>query len=138
MTLDERIQSEFAASREIQGPHPGDGAAEQFHAAQLFRHQARALEEAMINAIKHGNKLDVSKHVHIKVKVGPRVAEIMIEDEGPGFVRHEVPDPTAIENLEKCSGRGIMLIEAYMNDVEWTNKGRRLKMCKRNGEEAGR
>ena len=96
-----------------------------------------ALEEAMINAIKHGNKLDPAKNVHVEAKVTPKVAEIIIEDEGPGFERSEVPDPTLEENLEKCSGRGILLIESYMNQVEWSHKGRRLRMIKRNGEEPG-
>lgn len=96
-----------------------------------------ALEEAMINAIKHGNKQDKSKNVHVEAKVTPKVAEIIIEDEGPGFDRSSVPDPTLEENLEKCSGRGILLIESYMNLVEWSHHGRRLRMIKRNGEEPG-
>jgi serine/threonine-protein kinase RsbW len=91
-----------------------------------------ALEEALINAIKHGNKLDKSKKVHIQARIDPKKAEITIEDEGPGFVREEVPDPTAEENLCKCSGRGILLIESYMNDVEYSKQGRRLKMVKYN------
>jgi len=96
-----------------------------------------ALEEAMINAIKHGNKLDPTKSVHIHAKVTPKVAEITIEDEGPGFDRAAVPDPTLEENREKCSGRGILLIESYMNSVKWSHNGRRLRMVKRNGEEPG-
>jgi serine/threonine-protein kinase RsbW len=91
-----------------------------------------ALEEAMVNAVKHGNKLDPTKKVHVEALVGPSQTEIIIEDEGPGFHRSDVPDPTAIENLEKCSGRGILLIEAYMTTAEWTNNGRRLHMTKRN------
>src|SRR3954462_9407350 len=53
-----------------------------------------ALEEALINAIKHGNKLDKSKRVQVEWRVTPQVAEIEIEDEGPGFDRSNVPDPT--------------------------------------------
>jgi serine/threonine-protein kinase RsbW len=97
-----------------------------------------SLEEAVINAMKHGNKLDPAKNIHIEARVNPVEAEITIEDEGPGFDRRSVPDPTAEENLEKCSGRGILLIEAYMNSVEWSREGRRLRMVKRNGEEPGR
>jgi serine/threonine-protein kinase RsbW len=67
----------------------------------------------------------------------PARAEIIIEDEGPGFDRKGVPDPTSDENLEKCSGRGILLIESYMDEVKWTNRGRRLKMVKRNVEDPG-
>ena len=47
-----------------------------------------------------------------------------------------MPDPTLQENLEKCSGRGILLMEAYMNRVEWTNGGRRVRMVKKNEADA--
>lgn len=90
------------------------------------------LEEGLINAVKHGNKLDPSKHVRIEANISAEQAEICIEDEGPGFDRTCVPDPTATENIEKCSGRGILLIEAYMNQVEWSKGGRRLRMVKVN------
>src|SRR5438477_4314978 len=70
-----------------------------------------SLEEAMVNAIKHGNRLDASKTVHIEADISATRVRIKIEDQGPGFSRHDVPDPTSDENLEKCSGRGILLIE---------------------------
>jgi serine/threonine-protein kinase RsbW len=91
-----------------------------------------AVEEALVNAIKHGNKLDPGKHVIIEAAISPRQAEISIEDEGPGFDRGLVPDPLADENLEKPSGRGILLIESYMNQVKWDHGGRRVRMVKMN------
>jgi serine/threonine-protein kinase RsbW len=91
-----------------------------------------ALEEALINAIKHGNKEDPAKTVKVEAKISHERAEIMIEDEGGGFERCNVPDPRLDENLEKCSGRGILLIEFYMNEAKWTNGGRRLRMVKKN------
>jgi len=91
-----------------------------------------ALEEAIINAIKHGNKLSKKKRVHVEWTVTPEAAEIIIEDEGPGFDRTHVPDPTRDGNLEKLTGRGILLIEAYMNDVEWSKGGRRVRLFKKN------
>jgi len=90
-----------------------------------------AVEEAIINAIKHGNKLDKRKQVHVEWRITPAAAEIIIEDEGPGFERQHVPDPTHMGNLEKLTGRGILLIESYMTDVEWSKGGRRLRMVKR-------
>jgi anti-sigma regulatory factor (Ser/Thr protein kinase) len=57
---------------------------------------------------------------------------IIIEDEGAGFDRSLIPDPLADENLEKCSGRGILLIESYMTEAKWTKGGRRLRMVMRN------
>ena len=91
-----------------------------------------ALEEALVNAIKHGNKLDPNKKVRVEAKVTPQRVEIEVEDQGPGFDRACVPDPTAEENLCKCSGRGILLIEAYMNSVEWSRGGRRVRMIRYN------
>ncbi len=95
-----------------------------------------ALEEALVNAIRHGNKRDPKKKIHIEARVTPKRAEIIIEDEGPGFRRTDVPDPTAAENLCKCSGRGILLMENFMDEVRWSRGGRRVKMVKKN--ESGR
>ncbi len=91
-----------------------------------------ALEEALINAIKHGNKGDATKRVHVEYRVTADRLEVSVEDEGPGFERAAVPDPTLEENIEKCSGRGILLIEAYMTSVGWSHGGRRMTMVKVN------
>jgi serine/threonine-protein kinase RsbW len=91
-----------------------------------------ALEEAIINAIKHGNKLDQTKHVHVEWKITPEFAEIIIEDEGPGFNRDAVPNPTEDSNLEKLTGRGILLIETYMSNVEYSKGGRRVRLVRYN------
>ena len=98
-----------------------------------FNHNAMfaiklALEEALINAIKHGNHQDPHKKVKLSATLAPSEIEIIIEDEGSGFDRNGVPDPRVEENLEKCSGRGIFLIESYMSEVEWSRGGRRLRM----------
>jgi serine/threonine-protein kinase RsbW len=90
-----------------------------------------ALEEALINAIKHGNKLDPAKSVRINASISPQMVEIDVEDEGAGFTRSSVPDPTLEENLEKTSGRGILLIESYMTHAEWSKNGRKLHMTKK-------
>jgi serine/threonine-protein kinase RsbW len=95
-----------------------------------------ALEESLMNAIKHGNKSDAKKKIHVEYKVSDQQVDIAVEDEGPGFAREGVPDPTLDENIEKCSGRGILLIEAYMTNVHWTRGGRRVHMTfvKKQGE----
>jgi serine/threonine-protein kinase RsbW len=92
-----------------------------------------ALEEAMVNAIKHGNRLDPAKKVKVESRVTPKRAEIIIEDEGPGFDRSSIPDPTHDDNLHKPSGRGILLIETYMDAAQWSHGGRKLRMVKENG-----
>lgn len=91
-----------------------------------------SLEEAMINAIKHGNRQDPNKRVHVEWSVTPERTEIVIEDEGPGFERTNVPDPTDDANLEKLTGRGILLMEAYMTRVEFSRGGRRVRLIKDN------
>lgn len=91
-----------------------------------------ALEEAIVNAIKHGNQLDPAKKVIIEAKVTPDETRLTVEDEGPGFNRESVPDPRDPENLLKASGRGILLIETYMHEVAWSNRGRRITMLRRN------
>ena len=91
-----------------------------------------ALEESLINAIKHGNKLDRTKQVHVEWKITPQFAEIIIEDEGPGFDRDTVPNPTEEDNLEKLTGRGLLLNESYMDSVEYSKGGRRVKLMKKN------
>ena len=125
------ITSNDSASRDVQNKILSDVSKRGFNTDAVFAIKL-ALEEAMRNAIKHGNCFDSKKKVHIHAVVTPRQAEIVIEDEGPGFTRSRVPDPTLPENLEKCGGRGIHLIEAYMNSVEWSQGGRRIRMIKRN------
>lgn len=94
-----------------------------------------ALDEAMVNAIKHGNKLDARKLVLIEVKVTADRVDISIEDQGTGFDRKGVPDPTHEDNLHRPSGRGILLIESYMNSARWDRGGRRLRMVRCNEED---
>jgi serine/threonine-protein kinase RsbW len=127
------IPSDFAAAREVQKAILDEVDRHGFSGQAAFAIKL-ALEEALINAVKHGNKFDPEKKVEVAANVTAQQAEIIIEDEGPGFEKCDVPDPTLEENLEKCSGRGILLIEAYMNSAEWSNKGRRLRMIKKNEE----
>jgi serine/threonine-protein kinase RsbW len=91
-----------------------------------------SLEEGLINAVKHGNKLDSSKTVHVEAKVTKKSTEIVIEDQGNGFKRADVPDPCCKENLLKPSGRGILLMEAYMDKIVYSRGGRRVRMVKKN------
>src|SRR5205823_2808443 len=125
------IPSSFSATREVQKRILHAIAAGGFGTESAFAVKL-ALEEGFNNAVRHGNKLDPKKKVHVEYKVTPKQAEIVIEDEGGGFDRCCVPDPTLEENLTKCSGRGILLIEAYMTKVQFSKGGRRLKMVRKN------
>jgi serine/threonine-protein kinase RsbW len=89
-----------------------------------------ALEEAMVNAIKHGNNMDRTKKVQISYRVRKERFDISIADEGPGFDPLDVPDPTAVENLERPCGRGLMLMRHYMTSVEFGQSGNVVRMCK--------
>ncbi len=71
-----------------------------------------ALEETMSNAIRHGNKEDPAKQVHVKCRMSPLVFWVQISDEGQGFAPAEVPDCCAAENLEVPGGRGLALVRA--------------------------
>jgi len=125
------IPSDFHEGRAIQKRIMEEVEAHRFNEDAVFAIKL-ALEEGLINAIKHGNKLDRTKKVRIQCRVTDHEAEITIEDEGPGFDRSTVPDPTTEENLERLHGRGILLMEAYMHIIEWSNRGRRVRMVRRN------
>ena len=90
-----------------------------------------ALEEAWVNAIKHGNGLDPDKTVRVNCLIEDDLLRVEIEDQGPGFNMGEVPDPTAEENLERPCGRGIMLIKSFMTNVEYNAKGNRVVLEKK-------
>jgi serine/threonine-protein kinase RsbW len=89
-----------------------------------------ALEESMTNAIRHGNRLDVDKQVHVVCKASPERFWLKVRDEGPGFVPDKVPDCTADENLCCSGGRGLALIKAYMTHVEYNDCGNCVTMEK--------
>ncbi len=88
-----------------------------------------ALHEAITNAFEHGHeKLPPETPIRVEYNISSPEASFSIEDQGPGFVPAEVRDPTLDENLEIPSGRGIMLIRAYMTDVSFNTKGNRITM----------
>jgi CheY-like chemotaxis protein len=90
-----------------------------------------ALDEAFVNAVKHGNRSDPSKLVRITAELSPKEARFTIEDEGEGFNVQEIPDPRDPENLFKTSGRGVLLIYNIMDEVAYNARGNRLTMVKR-------
>jgi serine/threonine-protein kinase RsbW len=90
-----------------------------------------ALDEAFVNAVKHGNKNDLSKLVKITAELSPKEASFTVEDEGEGFDIREIPNPCDPENLFRTSGRGVLLIYNIMDEVEYNAQGNRVKMVKR-------
>lgn len=90
-----------------------------------------AAEEAIVNAIVHGNKLDPAKTVHVECEISPEVARIAIADEGAGFDPGSVPDCTVEERLEAPSGRGVMLMKSFMTSIDYNAKGNAVVLLKR-------
>jgi len=89
-----------------------------------------ALEEALSNAIRHGNKDNPKLHVTINCTVDDEMATIKICDQGKGFKPDGLPDPTAKENLAQPHGRGVMLIQAYMTNVHFNKTGNCVTLIK--------
>jgi len=89
-----------------------------------------ALEEAFLNAVKHGNKMDSSKDVKIEYSVDFDKVEISLTDEGDGFEPASVADPRYGEDLYKPGGRGLLLMNSYMDVVKFNERGNSLYMVR--------
>jgi serine/threonine-protein kinase RsbW len=93
-----------------------------------------ALREAVTNAVIHGNKRDETKHVVVTLSNSPGSLEIVVRDRGEGFEPADVADPTDPQNLLKGSGRGILFMRTFMDEVEWLEHdegGTVVRMTKR-------
>jgi serine/threonine-protein kinase RsbW len=95
-----------------------------------------AMEEAIVNAIKHGNRHDTDKNVRVECRLSPSRFWIQITDEGPGFNPEAVPDCTQEEYIERDCGRGIMLMRCFMTHVEYNQSGNTVVMEKHRNAEA--
>jgi len=95
-----------------------------------------ALEEALVNAIRHGNRHVPDGQVDFRWSVDGHEARFDVRDQGEGFDPEAVPDPTDDDNLEIPSGRGIMLMKAYMSEVEYRDPGNHLAMVYRKSRDA--
>ncbi len=105
----------------------GDGYAEE----DLFALRL-SLEEALSNAILHGNVRDVTKKINVRYHIGSDRVDVYVADEGAGFDPAQIPDPTLAENLERPNGRGIMLMRTYLNLVEYNKVGNVVHLVKLN------
>lgn len=129
LTLPSRIESVDQAALEAERFAESAGLDEEFRSAIDM-----AVRESVANAVKHGNKFDETKQVEIKFSKLPEGFEVIVRDFGPGFDVDEIPDPTDPDNLLKASGRGILFMRAFMDEVEWSNHesgGLVVKMLKK-------
>jgi serine/threonine-protein kinase RsbW len=92
-----------------------------------------ALEEALVNAVKHGNQGDPSKQVRVRYRVTAEEVLAEVEDEGPGFDPTAVVSPLSPEGLERPSGRGLLLMYHYLSSVSYNERGNIVTLCKRRG-----
>ena len=77
-----------------------------------------AIRECMVNAVVHGNRYSKNKKVHLDIERTKESLIIVIGDEGQGFDINSLPDPLAPENLLRQSGRGLLLIRAFMDEFD--------------------
>ncbi len=93
-----------------------------------------AVRESVANAVNHGNNFDETKQVELTFSKSAIGFEISVRDFGAGFAPDEIPDPTNPVNLLKASGRGILFMRSFMDEVEWFNHdsgGMVVKMFKK-------
>jgi serine/threonine-protein kinase RsbW len=89
-----------------------------------------ALEEALVNSIKHGHRNDPTKRVELRWRIDREHVFLQIEDEGEGFDPRRIPDPTAEDNLERSHGRGLFLMRSYMTRMSYNQRGNCLTLWK--------
>jgi serine/threonine-protein kinase RsbW len=87
-----------------------------------------AMEEAIVNGFKHGNKEQPGSTVRVQWEATPDEVTVSVEDSGPGFSPDQVPDPTEPDRLEIPSGRGLMLMRAYMTRIWHNERGNQVTM----------
>lgn len=91
-----------------------------------------AMEEAIVNAVKHGNKQDPARNVVIEYDLSPEKIDIRVTDQGRGFNPNGLADPRFGDNIYKTDGRGVLLIRSYMDTVEYNQPGNSVRMVKFN------
>ena len=96
-----------------------------------------ALEEALINAVKHGNNMNPDKEVKVEYTIMPDKIDVSVTDQGRGFNSERVPDPRLDENLYKTNGRGLFLIRSYMDRIEFNEAGNCIRMIRHKGSRSG-
>jgi serine/threonine-protein kinase RsbW len=93
-----------------------------------FANMMTCLNEAFVNAVVHGNKLDPQKKVIINAEVEGKKVVWTITDEGEGFDYNQLPDPTAPENLERLTGRGVFIVMHLADQCIYNAKGNEMEL----------
>jgi serine/threonine-protein kinase RsbW len=93
-----------------------------------------ALQEAAVNAFRHGNRSDPSKSIYVRYLVTAVEVLLEVEDQGPGFDPDLVPSPLSQENVDRPGGRGLFLMRAYMTWVSFSREGNRVTLARRRSD----
>src|SRR5471030_1273389 len=93
-----------------------------------FGNMMTCLNEVVNNAIMHGNKMDPGKKVIVNVEIDNKRIVWTVTDEGPGFDYVHLADPTAAENLENLSGRGVFIIKMLADQCVFNDKGNQVEL----------
>jgi len=101
-------------------------------------HLKLVLEEALTNAMRHGNRLNPDLFVDVSVELEGERLVMKVKDEGGGFDFSKIPDPTHQDNKEKPNGRGVFLIKQLMSEVEFFDGGSGIRMIKILGRAQGK
>lgn len=106
-----------------------DNAKEKFHLEDdIYGNIMIAVTESVNNAIRHGNQNDKDKNVSLQLICDESNIKFFVNDEGNGFDYHDLPDPTAPENIEKPGGRGIFLMKHLADEVSFKNNGASVEL----------
>jgi serine/threonine-protein kinase RsbW len=103
-----------------------------FEAGDYAMNLPLAVDEAISNAIIHGNRRDLRKRVEVEGQIDAEALRIKVRDEGEGYRRDPAHDPIDPQNLLASSGRGLFLIESIMDEVRLAQEGRCIEMVRRN------
>jgi len=107
-----------------------DNAKEQYHLDDdIYGNIMIAVTESVHNAIKHGNKCDVSKTVLLTLTLQDNAIRFIIRDQGEGFDYENLPDPTSPENIDQPGGRGIFLMKHLSDEVTFSNQGSVIELA---------
>jgi len=123
------VPSEPGACRRILDGLLAEMAARDWRKHDLYSVRLAA-EEALANAVRHGNGADGRKRIRIRCRLGSRRVRVGVRDQGQGFDPTMLPDPTGPDRLEVPNGRGVMLMQAYMSRVRYNAVGNCVIMDK--------
>ncbi len=128
-TVSLRIPNNLPAIGRIQDAFLEDVERQPYDEAMSFA-LVTGLTEALANAFHHGNRRRSDKHIDVRYRLNASGAQLEVSDYGDGFRPEDLPDPTADENVLRPTGRGVMMMNALFDRVEFRLGGRQVRLIK--------